>query len=82
VSLADIKAYTGIKKSNLSRLEHDPLANPRIDTLCRYAEAVGKEIRITLVDISKENSDAAVVLCSTTCLGESPDGLHGSGTKR
>jgi len=55
LSLADIKAFTGIEKSNLSRLENDPLANPTIDTLCRYAEAVGKEIMITLVDISNEN---------------------------
>jgi len=39
----------------LSRLENDPLANPTIDTLCRYAEAVGKAIVITLVDTSKEN---------------------------
>src|SRR5713101_2172131 len=56
LSLADIKASTGIEKSNLSRLENDSLANPTIDTLCRYAEAVGKEIVITLVDISKENA--------------------------
>ena len=55
LSLADIKASTGIEKSNLSRLENDPLANPTIDTLCRYAEAVGKEMVITLVDISNEN---------------------------
>ena len=55
LSLADIKASTGIEKSNLSRLENDPLANPTIDTLCRYAEAVGKAIVITLVDTSNEN---------------------------
>lgn len=55
LSLADIKASTGIEKSNLSRLENDPHANPTIDTLCRYAEAVGKELVITLVDTSKEN---------------------------
>jgi DNA-binding Xre family transcriptional regulator len=55
LSLADIRASTGMEKSNLSRLENDPLANPTIDTLCRYAEAVGKEIVITLVDISNEN---------------------------
>jgi|RhiMetdeSRZDD1v2_1073273.scaffolds.fasta_scaffold31578_2 hypothetical protein len=55
LSLADIKAATGIEKSNLSRLENDPMANPTIDTLCRYADAVGKEIVITLVDISNEN---------------------------
>ena len=41
-SLADIKPFTGIEKSNVSRLENDPLANPTIDTLYRYTEAVGK----------------------------------------
>src|SRR5215475_3165438 len=55
LSLGDIKASTGIEKSNLSRLENDPHPNPTVDTLCRYAEAVGKELVITLVDISKEN---------------------------
>jgi DNA-binding Xre family transcriptional regulator len=55
LSLADIKASTGIAKSNLSRLENDPHPNPTIDTLCRYADAVGKEIVITLVDQSSEN---------------------------
>jgi DNA-binding XRE family transcriptional regulator len=52
LSLADMQATTGIAKSNLSRLEHAPHPNPTIDTLCRYAEAVGKEIVITLVDKS------------------------------
>ena len=55
LSLADIKASTGIEKSNLSRLENAPHPNPTIDTLCRYAEAVGKEIVITLIDKSPEN---------------------------
>ena len=55
LSLADINASTGIEKSNLSRLENDPLANPTIGTLCRYAEAIGKEIVIILVDISNQN---------------------------
>ena len=53
LTLTDIKARTGIEKSNLSRLENDPNSNPTIDTLCRYADAVGKEIAITLVDKSK-----------------------------
>ena len=55
LSLADIKASTGIEKSNLSRLENDPHPNPTIDTRCRYADAVGKEIVIMLVDKSIEN---------------------------
>jgi DNA-binding Xre family transcriptional regulator len=54
LSLADIKATTGIEKSNLSRLENDPHPNPTLDTLCRYADAVGKDIVITLVDKSSE----------------------------
>ena len=53
LTLTDIKARTGIEKSNLSRLENDPNPNPTIDTLCRYADAVGKEIAITLVEKSK-----------------------------
>jgi DNA-binding XRE family transcriptional regulator len=50
LTLTDITARTGIEKSNLSRLENDPNPNPTIDTLCRYADAVGKEITITLVE--------------------------------
>ena len=50
MTLTDIKAHTGIEKSNLSRLENDPNPNPTIDTLYRYADAVGKEIMIALVD--------------------------------
>jgi hypothetical protein len=55
LSLADIKAATGIEKSNLSRLENTPHPNPTIDTLCRYADAVGKQVLIMLVDKSCEN---------------------------
>jgi transcriptional regulator with XRE-family HTH domain len=55
LSLADIKAATGIEKSNLSRLENAPHPNPTIDTLCRYADAVGKQVLIMLVDKSCEN---------------------------
>ena len=50
LSLADIKDRTGIEKGNLSRLENAPQPNPTIDTLTRYADAVGKELVITLVD--------------------------------
>jgi transcriptional regulator with XRE-family HTH domain len=50
LSLTDMKARTGIEKGNLSRLENAPNPNPTIDTLTRYANAVGKEVVITLVD--------------------------------
>src|SRR4029434_1137543 len=67
LSLADIKASTGIEKSNLSRLENDPHPNPTIDTLCRYAEAVGKEIVITLIEKSREHGGCGLA-------GHGPDG--------
>jgi hypothetical protein len=50
LSLTDIGARTGIEKSNLSRLENAPHPNPTVDTLTRYATAVGKEIVITLIE--------------------------------
>ena len=50
LTLADIRERTGIEKSNLSRLENAANPNPTIDTLTRYADAVGKEIVIELVE--------------------------------
>ena len=50
LSLTEIGARTGIEKSNLSRLENAPHPNPTMDTLTRYADAVGKEIVITLIE--------------------------------
>jgi len=50
LSLTDIGERTGIEKGNLSRLENSPHPNPTIDTLTRYADAVGKEIVIALIE--------------------------------
>jgi hypothetical protein len=50
LTLADIKARTGMEEGNLSRLENAPNPNPTIETLTRYADAVGKELVISLVD--------------------------------
>jgi hypothetical protein len=50
LTLEDIKARTGIEKGNLSRLENAAHPNPTVDTLIRYADAVGKELVIELVD--------------------------------
>lgn len=50
LSLSDIKTRTGIEKGNLSRLENAPNPNPTVATLARYADAVGKELVITLID--------------------------------
>ena len=39
-----------IEKSNLSRLENTLHPNPAMDTLTRYADAIGKEIVSMLVE--------------------------------
>lgn len=41
LSLADVEARCGLKRSALSRLENDPNANPTLLTLQRYAAALG-----------------------------------------
>ncbi len=50
LSLAEVGERSGIGKANLSRLENDPDPNPTMDTLLRYAEALGRDIRIMLTD--------------------------------
>jgi transcriptional regulator with XRE-family HTH domain len=41
---------TGMGRSAISRLENDETANPTIETLMRYAHALGKDLSITLRD--------------------------------
>jgi DNA-binding Xre family transcriptional regulator len=55
LSLAEIGERAGIGKSNLSRLENDPDPNPTVDTLLRYAEALGCTIRIALSETDPPN---------------------------
>lgn len=50
LSLADMQSRTGIPRSALSRLETDPEANPTLATITRYAEALGKDLKILLAD--------------------------------
>ena len=47
LSLADVEARCGLKRSSLSRLENDPKANPTLLTLQRYAAA----LQLTLATI-------------------------------
>jgi DNA-binding phage protein len=49
LSLAEIAARTGIAKSNLSRLEHNERTSPTLETLHRYASALGMKMRVELV---------------------------------
>lgn len=44
LSLAEVEARSGLKRSALSRLENDPTANPTLLTLQRYASAIGMRV--------------------------------------
>ncbi len=50
LSLADLTERTGMDRSALSKLETGQRPNPTIDTLVRYADAVGKRLVVTLAD--------------------------------
>jgi beta-phosphoglucomutase-like phosphatase (HAD superfamily) len=50
LSLADVTERTGMDRSALSKLETGQRANPTVETLVRYAEAVGKRLVVTLAD--------------------------------
>jgi DNA-binding Xre family transcriptional regulator len=50
LSLADLTEITGMDRSALSKLETGQRANPTVETLVRYAEAVGKRLVVSLVD--------------------------------
>ena len=48
LTLADIAEASGLDKGMLSRLENGKLLNPTMLTLCRYARAVGVELRLEI----------------------------------
>ncbi len=50
LSLADLAERTGMDRSALSKLETGQRPNPTIETLVRYAAAVGKRLVVTLAD--------------------------------
>jgi DNA-binding XRE family transcriptional regulator len=50
LSLADLTERTGMDRSALSKLETGQRTNPTIETLVRYAEAVGKHLVVELTD--------------------------------
>ena len=53
LSLADLTELTGMDRSALSKLETGHRANPTVETLVRYAEAVGKRLIVSLADARK-----------------------------
>jgi DNA-binding XRE family transcriptional regulator len=50
LSLSDLTELTGMDRSALSKLETGQRPNPTLETLVRYAEAVGKRIVVSLSD--------------------------------
>ena len=51
LSLSDLTRLTGMDRSALSKLETGQRLNPTIETLVRYAEAVGKRLVVALGDV-------------------------------
>lgn len=51
LSLSDLTELTGMDRSALSKLETGQRANPTVETLVRYAEAVGKRLVVSLTDV-------------------------------
>ncbi len=50
LSLADVSERTGIDRAAVSRLENNEEGNPTINTLQRYAAAMGKQVIVLLAD--------------------------------
>jgi ribosome-binding protein aMBF1 (putative translation factor) len=50
LSLADVTERTQMDPSAISKLETGQRPNPTVETLVRYAEAVGKRLVVTLAD--------------------------------
>lgn len=50
LSLADVSERTGIDRAAISRLENGHNANPTIETLNRYAGALGKRLAFSIED--------------------------------
>ncbi len=50
LSLSDVSERSGIDPAAISRLENGKQANPTIDTILRYADALGKELIWTFRD--------------------------------
>jgi transcriptional regulator with XRE-family HTH domain len=52
LSLADVAKRSGMDKGRLSRLENDPHPNVTLDTVDRYAAALGKQVVCALADVT------------------------------
>ena len=51
LSLGDVSERTGMDRSALSKLESGDRPNPTVETLVRYADAVGLRLEVSLIDV-------------------------------
>lgn len=51
VSVAEVAAAVGMTRNEIARLESGRMTNPTIDTLERYAKAVGRQLRVSVVQV-------------------------------
>jgi hypothetical protein len=64
LTLADVSARCGIDQAALSRLENGLPRNPTLDTLWRYAAAVGKRLVLTAEDVPNTQAAPSKARCS------------------
>lgn len=50
LTLAEVSERTGMDRSALSKLESGQRPNPTVETLVRYADAVGMRLEVFLID--------------------------------
>jgi transcriptional regulator with XRE-family HTH domain len=62
LSLADVAERCDIDKAALSRLETGQQINPTIDTLWRYAHALGKDLAWAIGDLCQRGQDVSTTL--------------------
>jgi ribosome-binding protein aMBF1 (putative translation factor) len=81
LSLADLADRTGMDKAALCRLETGRHGNPTVDTLARYAAALGKTVTFGVADLpgrvrARPGTDAGTVTKSTAQEGTKPAGAR------
>src|SRR5438270_7109399 len=62
LTLAAVSKITGIDQATLSRLENGRQPNPTIDSLWRYARAIGRSLVLTHADTRRERGNGKAAL--------------------
>ena len=57
ITLAELARITGIDRAALSRIESGENLNPTVNTLARYAQAVGRRVRFSLEIIARRKAN-------------------------